>query len=281
MAPLPTQWDPKQAALGNNTQAALGNNAQSSESWISRLLHANNAPPSSDESWLSKLLHSNPSKNMASGPASADYQTGYLKDMLGRGAPVQDQTQSNQAREQQNQLADLLRRQASGLTPGAGEMAVNRQIGQAQAAQTAQASMARGANAALAGRTAARNTADIGVVGAGSAAQAQMQDQTNAQGQLGSLLGNMRGQDIGVAQGNQQAQLQQQQAQLAALAQMLNVDEATLRQDLAKRGLKLQGDANDNAMLGTMLQLAATAAATVVAGPAGGAAAYTATGAMK
>lgn len=198
------------------------------------------------------LFGGDATKGMAGGPASGAYQTDYLKGMLGQGAPQMNQYQADQVRPQQQNLANMLGGIAGGTQAGAGEMAVNRQVGQAQAAQTAQASMARGANAALANRTAARNTADLGVAGAGQAGIAQMQDQQAAMGQLGSLLGGMRTADIGIAGANQQANMQQQQIQLSALAQMLGVDEVTLRQELAKRQLA----AGDKGMFGSLLQQA-------------------------
>ena len=197
------------------------------------------------------LFGGNATKGMANGPQTGDYQRGYLQQFADRGAPTMNAGQSDQARAQQQRLADMLFSQATGQTPGAGELAVNRQVGQAQANQTSNAQMARGAGAAMAARTAARNNADVGVNGAGQAAIAQLQDQQSATNQLGGLLGQTRGQDIGVAQGNQQAQMQQQGLQLQALAQMLGVDVATLQQDLAKRGLNMQ----DKGMLPGLLQI--------------------------
>jgi hypothetical protein len=189
-------------------------------------------------------------KGMQSQPQTADYQRDYLKGMLGRQSPTMDAAQSNQARLQQQQLAGMLQGIAGGTRAGAGEMAVNRQVGQANAAQTAQAQMARGTNAALAARQAARNQADIGVSGAGQASMAQMQDQANAMGQLGHLLSQTRQQDIGVAGANQNAAMQLQNMQLGALAQMLGVDQAALQQDLAKRQIALQ----DKGMFPDLLQ---------------------------
>lgn len=177
-------------------------------------------------------------RGMDAKPQTADYQRQYLQQMLGRQAPEMNAGQSNQTRGQQQQLAQMLMQQANGERAGAGEMAVNRQVNQANAQQTSLASQARGANAALAMRNAARNQADIGVNGAGQASIAQMNDQTAARGQLGGLLGQTRQQDIGVAQGNQAAQMQQQQIQIAALAQMLGVDQAQLEADLEKRKLQ-------------------------------------------
>lgn len=196
------------------------------------------------------LFGGNATKGMASGPATGAYQTDYLKNMLGRQTPMQNTGQSDQVRMQQDELAKRLGLVARGETPGAGEMAVNRQVGQATAAQTAQSLMARGAGAGMANRTAARNIADIGVSGAGQAAIAQMGDQASANAQLGQILGTTRAQDIGVAGANQAAEQDQQRMQLAALGQMLNVDVATLQQDLAKRGI----DINDKGVLPGLLK---------------------------
>jgi hypothetical protein len=204
-------------------------------------------------------------EGMPSGPASADYQRGYLQnDFMNRQAPSMNAGQSDQTRGQQGNLASMLFATANGNTPGAGEMAVQRGVNNAMAQQTSSAQMARGANSALAFRNAARASADIGVNGAGQAGIAQLNDKTAAQNQLAGLLGTMRGQDIGVAQGNQQAQMAQQQLQLSALAQMLGVDQAVLQQDLAKRQLQMQ----DKGMLPTLLQIGGQAA---IAGATGGA----------
>ncbi len=215
------------------------------------------------------LLGGGATKGMASEPQTAGFQRGYLQnDFLNRQAPMMNTGQADQTRGQQGQLASMLFQQAQGMRPGAGEMAVNRQANQALASQTSAAQMARGANAALAMRNAARTRADIGVNAAGQASIAQLQDQQSAQNQLGGLLGGMRGQDIGVAQGNQQAQMQQQQLQLAALAQMLGVDQAALQQDLAKRGIA----ANDKGMLPTLLQVGGSIAGAAAGSPGAGAA---------
>jgi hypothetical protein len=212
-------------------------------------------------------------KGMQTSPATADWQRRYLMTSAEQAAPTVAPVGSgaaDQMRGQQGQLASMLFNQAQGLTPGAGELAVQRQAGNAMAQQTAQAQMARGAGAALAGRNAARANADIGVNAAGQAGIAQMQDQQGAQNQLGGLLGGMRGQDlgqrgqdIGVAQGNQQAQLAQQQQNIAALAQMLGVDVAALQQDLAKRGI----DAQDKGMMGTLVQTGGQIGASYVSRP--------------
>lgn len=186
-----------------------------------------------------------------------------------------------------NQLGSI----ASGQQAGAGELAVNRQIGSALAAQNSAARMARGAQAALAYHNAARNSADIGLAGAGQAAQAQMADQQGALGQLGQVYGGMYGQDTNVANANaqlgQQAMLQQgafqQQAnlqgsaqqqqtqfanqgaalqqrqmndtmQIQALGQQLGWDQAKINAELAKAGLQQQ----DTGLIGGLLSAGGT-----------------------
>jgi hypothetical protein len=201
------------------------------------------------KSWL---MGGDATKGMATQPQTGDYQRNYLQnDFMNRTAPQMNAGQSDQTRGQQNQLASMLFATANGNTPGAGEMAVNRQVGAGMAQNTSASQMARGAGAALAMRNAARANSDLATNGAGQAAIAQINDRTAAQNQLAGLLDTTRAQDIGVAQGNQQANMQQQQLQLSALAQMLGVDEAALQQDLAKRGINLQ----DKGMLPSLLQM--------------------------
>lgn len=214
--------------------------------------------PEGAKNWL---LGGKATQGMAREPQTAGWQRTYLQTAAQQGAPTMNAGQADATRAQQNQLASMLFQQAQGQRQGAGELAVQRQAQNAMAQQTSGAQMARGANAALAGRNAARANADIGVNAAGQAAIAQLQDQQAAQNQLAGLLGTTRQQDIGVAQGNQQAQLAQQQQNLQALAQLLNVDVASLQQDLARRGLQLQ----DKGMLPSLLQVGGqigTAAAT-------------------
>lgn len=177
-----------------------------------------------------------------------------------------DQTQANQARGQMQDLASRLTGIATGNAPGAGEMAVNRQAGQALANQDAMARMGRGPMAALAGRSAMRNAADIGTNAAGQAAIAQRQDQDSANSMLGNTLGTMRGQDLGAAGQNagfqqqrnltqagfqQQtnmgnAQMQQQQMQLNDAArqnylnQLLGLDQQKFQNQMGINGLAMQ-----------------------------------------
>ena len=195
--------------------------------------------------------------NIASGPEHGAQAGAFIQGQLGgsqgRPAPMFESGDAAAARNQQMILANELRRIASGQQVGAGEMAVNRQVGQATAAQQAQMMMARGGNTALAARAAGRNTADIGVNGAGMAAQAQLQDQANAQNQLAGIYSGMRGQDISIGQGNQQAQLNQtglnQQYSLGLLGQQLGYDQAALNQGNTQAAL----NAADKGVFGQLL----------------------------
>lgn len=190
---------------------------------------------------------------------------------------------------------------AGGQRMGAGEMAVNRQMGQANAAQHSLAMAARGANSALAYRNAARNTADNGLAGAAAAGQAQMADQQAANQQLAGIYGGMYGQDASVAgqnaqlsqqagttnaqlgqqaaMANQSAQLSQTQMndarQIQALGQQLGWDQARINAEMQKAGIAAQ----DKGMLPSLLQLGGQIGAAYATGglsaaapkPAGGA----------
>lgn len=154
-----------------------------------------------------------------------------------------NQGQMDQSRGGMMSTANRLGAIAGGQQAGAGEMAVNRQVGQAQSAQASAARQARGANAALAYHNGMRNSADIGLAGAGQAAQAQMQDQQAANAQLGQLYGSMYGQDANVA--TQNAQLGQQQ--------MLQQGAMNQQTALANQNAELQGRALQIQALGQQL----------------------------
>lgn len=194
---------------------------------------------------------------------------GQLQQFIGgaKQSPL-DFGQYNQAYGQQQGLANTLQGVASGQAPGAGELAVNRQMGQATAAQDSLARMSRGANAALAARQAARNQADLSVAGAGQAQQAALNDQTNARGQLAQLLGQMQGGSL-QQQGLQQNQYNlQNQAQLGYLAQLLGLNQQGFQNQATINQLGL----NDHGQFGSLLQAAGTIGGAMAAGPAGAAA---------
>jgi endosialidase-like protein len=169
--------------------------------------------------------------------------------------------QTGQSRAGLMGTADSLGRIASGQQAGSGELAVNRQMGAANAQQASLARQAHGTNSALAYRNAARTQADMGLQGAGAAAQAQMQDAQAANALRGQLYGQAYNQDATVAQQNaqlgQQAQLANQQAslqnralQIQALGQQLGWSQAQIDEQI-KRGAVEQ---SDKGSLGGLLQ---------------------------
>jgi hypothetical protein len=173
------------------------------------------------------------------------------------GGATIDPAQQAQIRQRQMQLADQLRGVASGQQRGAGELAAQRQGSRAIASQQAMAQMGRGANAAMAARGAARNVADIGGQVAGQAQQAALQDQAAARAQLGGVLGQARGADIGLAQAqaglSQQAGLASMSAENQRIFQQAGLDQST---SLANMQAKLQTmGMNDQAILGYLGQL--------------------------
>jgi hypothetical protein len=221
-------------------------------------------------------------------PKQYDYATGQLGQIANsagnRAAPTiqgtqLDPTQMAQSRAGSYSVANRLGAIAGGQQMGAGELAVNHQLGQAVAQQVAQARMARGVNGALAARNAARNSADVGMQAAGIAAQSRMTDQANANQQLAGIYGNLYGQDASVAAQNaqlgQSAQVANQNAQLAqtqmndymriqALGQMLGWDQTRIAAEMQKAGIAL----GDKGILPSLLQVGGAAAA---AGATGGA----------
>jgi hypothetical protein len=232
------------------------------------------------------LVGGNATNGIDTKPAQYDAATNQLGQMAagaqGRAGPQIGGTQlatgqMDQSRAGVMGVAGRLGAIASGQTAGAGEIAVNRQVGQATAAQTAAARMARGANSALAYRNAARNTADVGLAGAGQAAQAQMADQQAANAQLGSLYGGLYGQDAQVAAqnaglgqaaqiANQGATLSQRQMndarQIQALGQQLGWDQARIQAEIQKAQIAAQ----DKGILPGLIQGAGQAAAAYATG---------------
>lgn len=168
--------------------------------------------------------------------------SGY-QDINNRGAPQLDATQQAQFRAAQLAQLGQLQGIASGAQQGAGEMAARRQVANAMAQQQAMARMARGGNALLAGRQAARNTAGLGLAGAGMAQQAALQDQMGAQGMLAQVSGQGRGQDLQLAGQNaglqSQAQGQKDSFYLGLLQQLTGMDQATLAAKMAAYQAKL------------------------------------------
>jgi hypothetical protein len=136
-----------------------------------------------------------------------------------------DTSRGDQFRSQEMALAGQLSGVASGQQRGAGELAARRAGRDALGNVLGTATMARGANAAGAGRAAARGAAQVGLNTAGAAAQAAAGDQAQARGQLAGVLSQGRTQDLATAGQNAAAQNQAQltQAQLTQQTQLENM----------------------------------------------------------
>lgn len=150
---------------------------------------------------------------------------------------------------------------ANGTQKGAGELAAERQTSNAQAAQQAMARMARGGNAGLAYRQAGRNTAAVGLAGAGQAAVSAAGDQQNAQGLLTTALGQGRGQDSQIQLANMDAKLKQMglddAARLGYLAQLTGMDIATLQAQMSAYNQAQQNPGLIGPLLGAAGQVGA------------------------
>lgn len=218
--------------------------------------------------------------NMSSGGDLGRFQDRYtehgdiqraIQAGLGRtanqAAPQLDPVQQAQFRAMQMQQAQHLQGVASGQIQGAGELAVQRQMQQALAGQQAMAMAQRGGNAGLAYRNAARNSAGIGLSGAGQGQLAAMQDQQGAQGQLMNALNQGRSSDLGLAGSNANLQQQQyglnNQAQLGYLGQYGNMNQA----ELAARMGQVQPS-----LAGPLISAGGAVLGAYVGGPAGAAA---------
>lgn len=145
-----------------------------------------------------------------------------------------DQTQANQSRAQQQNLAGTLEQQMRGQGPSAADAA-------AQGQQRAALANAAALNAGSRGRSSVGNAIAgnaIASQGVQQAAQNQFvnkqQEMAQARGEYGNLSNNMRAQDLGAA--GQNAQLAQNAAQYNAA----NQQQATLANQAAALGISQQ-----------------------------------------
>lgn len=134
-----------------------------------------------------------------------DYIAGQLGGVGGRPAPTVDPAQQAQFRQGQSNLVDLLSAQAKGTAPslaqGQLQQATDRNLAQAYAL-----SQAAGPNNGGALRNLAYQRGAISQQAAADSGQLRLQEQMQAENQLGQVLGGARGQDLGLA--GQNAQLQ-------------------------------------------------------------------------
>jgi hypothetical protein len=136
-------------------------------------------------------------------------------------------------RQKQLALANALEAQASGQAPSAAQTQLQRANELAVKQQMALAASARGGNPILAQRQAAQNIAAIQQESAGKSAEMALQEQAAARGQLGEILSQSRGQDIGIT--TSQASFVQEADKVNKMAEDARVlQQAQLAQDAAK-----------------------------------------------
>lgn len=158
-------------------------------------------------------------------------------------------------RRAQLQQLQQLQSISSGQQQGAGELAAQRQVQNAQAAQQAIARSARGGGSGpMAYRNAANQSAALGLSGAGMGQQAALQDQMNAQGLMGQIGAQGRGSDINVANANAGYQAGANQLNSGNYLQLLNqlnsMNQSKYNADL---GIGAQKDQGDSAKSGALI----------------------------
>jgi hypothetical protein len=185
-------------------------------------------------------------------------------------------------------LADQLSQQASGQGPSVAGAQFKAAADTNLAQQQALAAGARGPGIGAAARGAAQNASNANQSLARDAATARMQEQISAREQLAGVLGQGRGQDIGLA--TDQANLSQQrnlanagfqqqtnlanqdaslrmsalndQTQLAAMAQQMGISVAELQARMQQDALEVaQRNPGQEGMLGDVVSLGGTLAA--------------------
>lgn len=127
-----------------------------------------------------------------------------------------DWHQSNQTRGEQQGYLSMMEDQVRGRGPSIAQDQLRSGLGQALQQQRGQAAMATSANRGLAERTASMNMGQMGQQTAADSAMLRAQEMLAGRQQLGEGLLGVRGQDIGQANAQLQANVQEQQAALEA-----------------------------------------------------------------
>ncbi len=182
--------------------------------------------------------------------------TAGMQGANGRAAPTIDPAFRNAQIAQMGQLQGI----ANGTQQGAGELGVQRQVGNALASQQGLARMARGSNAGLAQRGAAGQSAAIGLSGAGMSQQAALQDQQMAHGMLSQLTSAGRQGDLGVGQLQQNQMGMNDQAQLGYLSQLTGLSIAQLQAQAAEYAARASQPSFNSQLLSAGGQIGAAAA---------------------
>ena len=178
------------------------------------------------------------------GGGQSDYQEQLKQLAAGYGkrtAPQMTAAVAGTSGFRQNQagLIGMLESMARGQGPSAAALQMREAMDRAAATQASAAAGAggRGVNAGAAMRQAMNNTAAVQTQGARDTATLRAQEQLNAIGQLGQVVGQARGQDDQMSQFNAGAKNDASRANMQATLQMLGLnDEAQLRALMAAMG---------------------------------------------
>jgi len=146
----------------------------------------------------------------------SEYSSGFAQ---GQREGFGDVAAARAAGEEQRRLAEALRAQAEGRTPSLAGMQYARALEQSQAAAASQLASARGLSPAMAQQLLLTQQAGARQAAAGQSAQLRLQEQAQAQGMLGNLLGQQRqqallGGQVAGSLGQQAGQLGYEQMQL-------------------------------------------------------------------
>jgi len=175
-----------------------------------------------------------------------------MQGAQGQGSQL-DQSQANQFRSGQQNLAQMLTQSAQGNGPSAAQAQLQQATDQNLASQLALAKSGTGDRSAAL-KQALMNQATIGQQAASQSASLRAQEQQQAMGQLGGVLSGAREQDLGAA--GQNANLAQQASfNNANLAQQTATTNATLQQqtNLANLGSQVDQQKQKDALIQTYL----------------------------
>lgn len=161
-----------------------------------------------------------------------------------RQAAQMDQGQSAEMRAGQQDLINMLGARARGEGPSIAEMQLRQGTDRTIAGAQALAASQAGVNPALALRGTQAAATQANLQTSQQQALLRAQEMEAARGQLGQQLGAVRGQDIGVAQQNLAAQMQQQQMNDAYASQLMEQgfsrDEANRQASMAAEAARQQ-----------------------------------------
>lgn len=151
-----------------------------------------------------------------------------LSDMATRltsqSAHTLDQSQQGQFRQEQENLVRYLRSRAAGSGPSAAETLMQRGNERNLASLMAASASQRGRGSFGARQQSLQSgLASANQAGIADMAVLRAREQQQAQQTLGSVLGQARGQDIGVAQADLQSEIQQQQMNNSLVAQFMQM----------------------------------------------------------